>query len=67
MKFVPPDTSIEDYRIRRAAFLKWATENLPNMKERCERVSTWLDDNSPYEPHEKMKNLQRALYGDERH
>ncbi len=27
----------------------------------------WLDENSPYEAHEKMQNLRRGLYGDERH
>ncbi len=67
MKFVPPDTCIEDYRVRRAAFMKHVLATWPNDAKRARHIIDWLDENSPYEAHEKMQNLHRGLYGDERH
>lgn len=67
MKFIAPDTSLEDYQRRRSAFLKWVIETEPNMKIRCERIESWIDDNSPYSASEKLQNLRRGLFGDERH
>lgn len=67
MKFKRSDTCLEDYKTRRAAFIKHVTRTERTWKGRHDRIKEWMDENSPYEPHEKLKNLQRAIYGDERH
>ena len=67
MKFVGTDTCLEDYERRRGAYIKWLVATEPPTKERARKIIEWMQANSPYEPHEKLKNLQRAIYGDERH
>jgi hypothetical protein len=58
MKFVAPDTCLEDYTARRRAFVA----TLPHEpKERLRRLKEWTDANSPYSPSEKLANLRKAL------
>jgi hypothetical protein len=59
MKFVHPDTCLEDYTARRRAFVA----TLPaEPKERLRLFKEWTDANSPYSPSEKLANLMRALF-----
>lgn len=67
MKFKGSDTCIEDYRRRRDALIKYLETKEPNVNKRARLILQWLDENSPYEPHEQALNFKRALFGDERH
>lgn len=67
MKFKASDTCIEDYHRRRDAYIGWLTATEPPSKARARKMLEWMKANSPYEPHEQMQNLRRAIYGDERH
>lgn len=57
MKLKPQDASYEDYVHRRAGFLKQGILEKLTMDEK----RAWLEENSPWEPHEKLQNLLRAL------
>lgn len=67
MKFKGSDRCIEDYQLRRDALIKHVMKTERTWKARHDKITDWMDDNSPYESHEKLKNLHRALYGDDRH
>lgn len=67
MKFQRSDTSLEDYARRRAAYFKHLCETEPPTQARARKMLDWMDENSPFEPHEKIANLLRAIWGDERH
>lgn len=67
MKFKYPDTNLEDFQRRRRAFLKMVKQVEPDLKRRLVIIRNWFDVNSPYEPREKLQNLLRVIYGDERH
>lgn len=67
MKFVPPDTCYADYTRRRSAFIKHISATEPDMKRRAQRIRLWFEQNSPWEPHEKLENLKRAIFGGKRH
>jgi len=47
MKFVPPDTSLKDYKTRRSAFLKQLIASTPNVSARAKEFRRWIDENSP--------------------
>jgi hypothetical protein len=61
MKFVPPDTCMEDYVARRSEFLKNLIDTTASMRERNKRFKKWIDKNSPFSAAEKLENLMRAL------
>ena len=48
MKFVPPDTSLKDYKERRGSFLKELIASTPNVSVRAKEFRRWIDENSPY-------------------
>jgi len=48
MKFIPPDTCLEDYEKRRGAFLKELIASTPNVSVRGKEFRRWIDENSPY-------------------
>jgi len=48
MKFVPPDTSLKDYKTRRSAFLTQLIASTPNVSARAKEFRRWMDENSPY-------------------
>jgi hypothetical protein len=48
MKFVPPDTSLKDYKTRRNAFLMELIASTPNVSARAKEFRRWMDENSPY-------------------
>jgi hypothetical protein len=48
MKFVPSDTSLEDYKKRRGAFLNELIASTPNVRVRAKELRRWIDENSPY-------------------
>jgi len=48
MKFVPPDTCLEDYQKRRKAFLKELIASTPNVSMRAKEFRRWINENSPY-------------------
>jgi len=52
MKFTPPDTCLEDYEKRRAAFLKDLIAITPNVSARAKEFRRWIDENSPYRDEE---------------
>jgi hypothetical protein len=52
MKFAPPDTCLEDYEKRRAAFLKDLIAITPNVSARAKEFRRWIDENSPYRDEE---------------
>jgi hypothetical protein len=66
MKFKATDTCFEDYARRRDAYLKHVTRTIPKLKDRYILIEEWIDENSPWEPHEKLQNLRRAIFGDEK-
>jgi len=47
MKFVPPDTSLKDYKTRRSAFLTQLIASTPNVSARAREFRRWMDENSP--------------------
>jgi hypothetical protein len=47
MKFVPPDTSLKDYKTRRSAFLTQLIASTPNVSARAKEFRRWMDENSP--------------------
>jgi hypothetical protein len=48
MKFVPPDTCLNDYKKRRSTFLKELIASTPNVSARAKEFRRWIDENSPY-------------------
>jgi len=48
MKFVSPDTYLEDYKERRSAFLKELIASTANVSVRAKEFRRWIDENSPY-------------------
>jgi hypothetical protein len=48
MKFVPPDTCLNDYKKRRSTFLKELIATTPNVSARAKEFRRWIDENSPY-------------------
>ena len=48
MKFVPPETCLEDYKKRRSAFLNKLIATTPNVSLRAKEFRRWIDENSPY-------------------
>ena len=46
MKFVSSDICPEDYRKRRAAFLKELIASTPNVSLRAKEFRRWIDENS---------------------
>lgn len=62
MKLRPPDSSFADYKMRRAAFMKdIIADTQGRLRDRADRMKTWLDANSPFSPEEKLANLVRAF------
>lgn len=62
MKLRPPDSSLADYKERRAAFMKNLVAETPNdLPARLARMRAWLEANSPFSPEEKLANLMRAF------
>jgi hypothetical protein len=47
-KFIPPDTCLDDYKMRRSAFLKELIAATPNVGLRAREFRRWIDENSPY-------------------
>jgi hypothetical protein len=47
MKFVLPNTCLEDYKKRRSAFLKELIASTPNVSVRAKEFRRWIDENSP--------------------
>jgi hypothetical protein len=65
MKLRPPDSSFQDYKDRRAAFMKNLIAETPNnLPARLARMREWLEANSPFSPEEKLANLVRASRGE---
>ena len=65
MKFVPPDTCLADYQARRSAFIKQLVADTPDdMQARADGFCAWIDENSPYDYYEKLRNLKQALTED---
>jgi hypothetical protein len=48
MKFVPPDTSLKDYKTRRNAFLAEVIALTPNVSTRAKEFRRWINENSPH-------------------
>jgi hypothetical protein len=48
MKFVPPETSLKDYKTRRSAFLAEVIALTPNVSTRAKEFRRWIDKNSPH-------------------
>lgn len=67
MKFKRADKSMEDYERRRSAYFKHLCATMPANKARAELMIDWMRENSPFEPHEQLANLRRALIRAERH
>ncbi len=67
MNFVHPDTCLDDYKKRRADFMQFARKKWPDLRERVPMVKQWVDINSPYDSRERLNNLLRGLFGDNRH
>jgi len=44
MKFVPPDTSLKDYKNRRSAFLNQLIASTPNGSVRAKEFRRWIDE-----------------------
>lgn len=65
MNLKPPDSSLDDYRARRRAFMLALSATGPTPSERLECMKRWIDANSPYTAAEKLENLRRALMEDD--
>lgn len=62
MKLRPPDSSFQDYKDRRAVFMKnLIAETEGNLPARLAGMRAWLEANSPFSPEEKLANLMRAF------
>jgi hypothetical protein len=48
MKFVPPDTCLNDYKKRCNSFLKELIASTPNVSTPAKEFRRWIDENSPY-------------------
>ena len=48
MKFVPTDTSPEDYRRRRRTLLEELITSTPNVSVRAKEFRRWIEENSPH-------------------
>jgi hypothetical protein len=66
MKFKGSDKSLDDYVRRRTAYFTHMCVTMPANKERAKLIAEWMRENSPYEPHERLNNLRRALFDDKR-
>jgi hypothetical protein len=48
MKLVPPDTSLNDYKKRRSAFLDKLIASTPNLSVRAKEFRRWVHENSSH-------------------
>ena len=56
MKFVPPETCLEDYKKRRSAFLKELIASTPNVSLRAKELRRGIDENPPYSDNDEGRN-----------
>jgi len=64
MKFVPPDTCLEDYQKGRKAFLKELIASTPNVSMRAKEFRRWINENSPYGDAEALNRRRTAHHRD---
>jgi hypothetical protein len=65
MKLRPPDSRFQDYKDRRAAFMKnLIAETANNLPARFAKMRAWLEANSPFSLEEKLANVVRAFRGE---
>lgn len=62
MKFKRGDKSLADYRRRQEAYFKHLCASEPESEERAHKMNEWMRKNSPFEPHEQLRNLRRAFW-----